>query len=299
MYPLEQSRESLALRVQVTHKIVQGLRVDQTRDLDNGNDTVTWDLRTGGHKLNMPMLVDKRSDTPAFFHPIKVDHNLISDARDLVSFGPDGNMRVRDHRELYFRTLRAALEQHWIQSDDNKEDFLIASDIPMDLYCKNFSESIARTLGLDPEVQAKLAAGAAYFYISLFGIREFETKHHQRVARVTRIPIERLMEWYPGIHGFDSLHNLCQYLVEVIDNPRLQKLSPAQLFNMMGNGWVGAAPVEVSTAALEYPPLWIAMIIVAADDRALRNSRVGKLVNRLPRDKDPRDFIRTIVSYIV
>lgn len=305
MYPILSSYETMALKPFALNQILKGIATDNLRG----------ELSTSDMKGISPVRVlnRKESATPAFAHPLIVTNNEISiiskgdrqvivDARTMVSATYEG-IKIRDPREYQFRLVRAALEQHW-QHDNARMDLQVVSDIPMAIYCRYISEGLSQRLALDPETQAKLAALAGIFYCQLFeGLPSPEamSRNLAITARVTRIPVSRILEWFPNMAEeqptFTSLTHFCNYVVDQVANPRLGKLNPAFLFAAMGS-WPSQAGNEVMQCALEFPPTWLAMCYMAIDERSLRNSRIGRLMQGYSKGDEARLFQRGVSQLI-
>lgn len=305
MYPILSSYETMALKPFVLDKILKGIATDNLRgELSNSDMKGIAPIR---------VLQRKDSDTPAFAHPVIVTNNeinsiygddrqVIVDVRTMVSATYEG-VKIRDAREYQFRLVRAALEQTW-QHDNARMDLQMVSDIPMAVYCRLISEALTQRLGLDPQTQAKLAALAGIFYCQLFeGLPSPEamSRNLAVTARVTRIPVATILEWFPMMAEeqpvFSSLHHWCGFASEQIGNPRLNKLNPAFLFASLGS-WPSQSGNEVMQCALEFPPTWVAMCYMAVDERSLRNSRIGRLVQNFNKGDETRLLQRGVNQLI-
>ena len=292
MYPYSNPYEALALRSYSIDKIVKELR------LANVNGQVhSADIENFGF---VRTLIDKKSDVPVFGHSVIFDETVYVDVRNLIgSVSANGEYRIKDRNEYNFRVLRAALEVSWSNDVDFRDNLISVSDLPLELYTKWFSEGITQRLGLDPETQAKLAVVAGIYYLGCVE-SEMNDKQWQRavamVARVTRIPAQRIVEWFPEPLSFHSVEELTMYLSQHLDNPRLGKMDSGLLYSILANGWFTHHGSEVMGTALEMPVTWIACVYHAVGDRALRNSRIGKLLQRVAKGDSGQQFQRTILS---
>lgn len=294
MYPYNNPYEALALRSYSLDKIIKELRLAdangevQRAELDNMRFVRT--------------LVDKKSSVPIFGHPIIIGDMVYVDVRSLVSAtSADGEFRIKDKGEYNFRVLRAALELQWSMDEDFKDELISASDLPLELYTKWFSEGITHRLGLDPETQAKLAVIAGFFFLGCVEGEHNEKIWHRNiamVARVTRVPAQRILEWFPTQLKFNSIEALTHYIADELDNPRLVKMDPALLFGILTSGWYTQHGSEVMGVALEMPVTWTACIFHAIGDRSLRKSRIGVLLQRVDKGDRSELFQRSILSLL-
>tara|TARA_B100001057_G_scaffold463613_1_gene517787 strand:+ start:28831 stop:29712 length:882 start_codon:yes stop_codon:yes gene_type:complete len=292
MYPYQNSYEAIALRSYAVDKIISGLRLAKADRQLAGAETEGF-----GHVLTV---VDKHSDLPFFAHPIVDGGDVYVDVRPLISVvSQHGDYRVKERAEYNFRVLRAAMELRWAESEDYRDQLTSISDLPLELYCKWFSENITRRLGLDAETQAILAGVAGFFYLSCVE-KEMNDRVWQRnvaiVARVTRIPAGRLTQMFPDPISFQSLDELAMYMANEMDNPRLGKMNVGLLFSILTPGWFTHHGPEVMGVALEMPVTWMACVYHAVGDRALRNSNIGRLLQRTK--ADPAQYQRAILSLL-
>ena len=294
MYPYNNSYEALALRSYALDKIIKELRLASANgEVQNADVPNMGMVRT---------LVDKKSNVPTFGHPIIIEDMVYIDVRSLVSVvSADGDYRIKDRGEYNFRVLRAALELYWSNDEDFKDSLVSASDLPLELYTKWFSEGITQRLGLDPETQAKLAVIAGFFYLNTVEGTINEVMWQRNIAmvsRVTRVPAQRVIEWFPNQLSFSSIEELTMYIREELNNPRLVKFDPALLFGILTTGWFTQHGSEVMGAALEIPAVWIACVYHAVGDRNLRKSRVGQLLQRIDKGDRTQLFQRSILSLL-
>jgi len=292
MYPYSNPYEALALRSYSIDKIVKELRIAKVNGQVHNADYKGFNfVRT---------LIDKKSDVPVFAHSIISEDEVYIDARSLIgTVSAGGEYRIKDKGEYNFRVLRAGLELHWNRDADFRDNLISISDLPLELYTKWFSEGITQRLGLDPETQAKLAVLAGIFYLGC-AEPEMNDRAWQRsvamVSRVTRVPAQRVIEWFPEPLSFHSVEELTMFMRSGLDNPRLGKMEPGLLFNILANGWFTHHGNEVMGTAIEMPVTWIACVYHAVGDRMLRNSRVGKLLQRVSKGDSASDFQRAILS---
>lgn len=296
MYPFLSSYETLALRHFNLDAIHSGLREDSLRH------ELKPALGSFGY---IKTVVNKHSNTPQFAHPVVINKDgeweCYVDMRGSVAqTSASGEFKVKDSREYNFRALRGALEHAW-QMDEVRDQLRVASDVPIEIYTRNISETLTQRLGLDPEHQAQLAVLAGFFYLGLFESSTDEKLYQKNlaiVARVTRVPASRILEWFPEPMDFENLEQFCYKAQEYIQTPRLKALNPPFMFAIFGNGWFTQNGNEVLCAALEFPPLWIACCYYAVDERAMRNSRIGKLLQRVSKGGQDRLFQRAVSTLI-
>lgn len=294
MYPYNNPYEALVLRSYSTDKIVKELRIAGAQgQLRNAESKGLGFIKT---------LIDKNSEVPVFGHTVIFEDTAYIDVRGLISVtSSNGDYRIKDKAEYDFRVLRAALELSWNNDDDFRDNLLSISDLPLEIYTKWFSEGIAHRLGVDPETQAKLAIVAGMFYLGCIE-SEVNDKVWQRnvaiVSRATRVPAQRLLEWFPEQLHFSSVDELAMYIAQHLDNPRLAKMNSGLIYSILANGWFTQHGSEVMGVALEMPCTWIACIYHAVDSRALRNSRIGKLLQRSAKGDSAQQFQRAILSLL-
>lgn len=278
--------DTLACRAYNVKQIQSELRMAIVED-----NTIMLETPSG---KSIPAVFGLRPDNksvPTFAHPIPVYINEKEDApyffvdtRSLVKANPNAprGYSINNPTEYNFQIKRAALN---LAYNSDPSSFMGLGDLTPLVFCRWLTDMIVRKLGLDPSDQVRVTTVTLFYWYSLFQESETETfteKEKMRIitklTQITSIPSSLSMEVIDSIPVIKDITEYVQTLQLVISNPRLDKLSPALLFAMIGNAWFGANAKEVAAVALEHPPTFVAMVATALDSRSFKKSAIGELV---------------------
>ncbi|WJJ55200.1 virion structural protein [Xanthomonas phage RTH11] len=177
------------------------------------------------------------------------------------------------------------------------------NDISARVFIRLLSEALVRRLSLGPAEQQAIAAVCGLFYFSNFVQGEVDAEEKERIAvavsRITRISPQSVMRFYEGdVPQADSLDGFCNALRHVVQNPRLERVDAAFIITLMGGVWFGGQARMVVAVALEYPPVWLALIYQALTDRSFHGASLTKMVETENRGNAGAQFIRDVGSYL-
>jgi len=191
-----------------------------------------------------------------------------------------GEWVIRVPYEFNFAVLRATLAYLWASGDQRHIQSL--SRLPCMLFARWIADSISRRFGLNPETQMKIAVVAAIHYIKLFSDDDIATVDKVRtigiIAAATDMSssnIETIMQQIDGTGT--SLEDLSENIINVADTPRLEGFNKDILLTAVTGVWYGANGRTVAAVALQYPPVWISMLLAASIIRGFAQSGIAKL----------------------
>lgn len=248
------------------------------------------------------MVTDQTPDIPGFAHPVVVSDTprggeVLIDARPYTTKQRDGEWKIRSREEFQGEVNRALLTQHWII--DGPTDFLALGDIPLKLYLNWIGGMVSRHLAVDPLTQWKVGALAGLFYLTLHysGPEDLTdtqiAKMADKVARAMRGSVEDVLAL-----AEDGLPMNVEGFVNAIrsrtESVRLENVSVAYLFNVVGGSWFGNNAKEKLAIALEHPPTWIQLVDAAMNDRTYRKSGLAQMVATFVRPTEHKDFTRSV-----
>jgi len=189
----------------------------------------------------------------------------------------------------------------WIKDESIRQDFLRTGDIAAQAYISWVSNSIASKLGLDLDVSRELQIITGVFYAHLFHDAEdaLSTKGKEKIARLiqrwTRHPADMVF----GV--VDQVPYMCMmddYVKAIIgyfsSNTRVSQINVGFLVMTLGRSWFGYGAQEISAVAIEYPPVYLALIEAACNAKVWRKTHLGKLVERLNTGKAADEFSRSM-----
>lgn len=246
---------------------------------------------------------------PFFNHPLPVKVEGVSVhgavprefAVDVRNFGkwyaPNETFIVRNNPEYSWNVKRAILNQLWLT--ERTEVLRDVSTIPAAVYASLISECIARRFALDPAEQATIAVVACYFYYCLFTddaqFDEFEmNKVAGTIARVTRVPADKVFSIIDGMKVLHSLEELCTACREKTQSIRLDDFNVGVLIAICSGTWFGTNARENLAAGLEHIPTWIMIIMASLSEATFKRSVLAKLSVRFDKGGAGDNFVKSM-----
>lgn len=291
---------------EVSEKLKAGVYSGAFRQLSvllkNTDQTVMLYLLQGGNS--------SADVVPYFNHPFPVkgdqkDHHTgeanINFAVDVRHFGkynaPNETFVVRNRSEYMWNIRRALLNQLW--RTERAEIFRDISTIPAAVYSSLISESIARRFALDPSEQAIIAVVACYYYHCLFSDeKEFDeftlNKIVGTIARVTRVPADKVFSIVDGMRVLTSLDDLCQACREKTASIRLEDFNLGVLVAVCSGTWFGTNARENLAVGLEHVPTWLMIVMASLNDATFKRSVLSKIVVRYDKGGAGASFIKSM-----
>lgn len=224
------------------------------------------------------------------------------DVRGITRATGESSYKILSGAEFEGSVLRGALTKAWM--DGGASDMRRFHDLPAKVFIRLLSEVICRQLHLPPEDQLGITAACGLFYFSNFIADETLSADELdrivvAVSRITRIRATQVQDYYAGeLPRVTNLATFCDAMRHITKNPRLEKVDPAFIITLMGGIWFGGDARRLVAVALEYPPIWLALVYQAATDRSFHGSRLTKMVEEENRGNASASFARQIVDYL-
>lgn len=228
---------------------------------------------------------EHNSEIPTFSHPfrIEVDNVLFYfiDTRAFMKENRDGSMRFTNVTDYQFQLTRAILNAQW---ETEPRDLVNTGELGPLVFCRWLSEAIVRRLGLGPAEQAQVMTITLFFWHSLFreGGDEFEEKEKMRILtrlnQISSIPTNLSMAIVDEITVMPNITSYTEALIRIVNSSRLEKLTPALLFAMLGGSWFGFNAKETIAVATEHPPTFLSIVASSLSSRSYRKTILGRLV---------------------
>lgn len=236
----------------------------------------------------MPFLIDP-TDTTQLFDYIAID------IRATTRIDRGGELKIINESEYEFQLMRGLLMA--VARLEGGNPLLSLGELPPIVFVNWLSQVITRRLGLTPAEQVKIKIVTMFYWQSLFHDVEkdaFDEGEKRRVVTklnsMTQIPSTLSFEISDRAKPMYSLENYTAGLVELIDTPRINSLTPGLLLSMLGGSWFGGNVKETVAVALEHPPTFLAMIHQALKERSYRKSQIGSLVYDNDKRNRGREF---------
>lgn len=244
---------------------------------------------------------------PLEFHSTKGTAVAV-DVRGVTKLTGERNFKIIVGGEYEGAILRAGLTKAWL--DGGATDMRRFNDISARVFIRLLSESLVRRLNLSPSDQQAVTVVCGLFYYSNFIandqierndslVRDEKDRIAVAVARLTRINPQTVSDFLSGdVPMITNLDSFCDALRFVVDSPRLQNVDGAFVMTLMGGYWYGGNARQLMACALEYPPVWLALIYQALNDRSFRSTQLSKMADVENRNNSGAQFIRDVASYL-
>lgn len=226
------------------------------------------------------------------------------DVRGVTKAVGETQYKIISGAEFEGAVLRGALTRAWI-ADDGASAMRRFNDIAARVFIRLLSESLVRRLGMTAHDQQAVVVTCGLFYYSNFinAGGSLDPMEKERIAvavsRLTRISPQTVADLLAGdVPAISDLDSFCDALRFVVKNPRLEKVDAAFVMTLMGGLWFGGNARQVVAVALEYPPVWLALIFQALTDRGFHGAQLTKMVELENRNNSGAMFIRDVGSYL-
>ena len=252
------------------------------------------------------LVTEQLTQVKAFAHPIVHSFNgdaaIYIDVRGVTRFDRSNGELIGSSDYAYLLSRARLMDVAWV--DDNPLDLLNLSDLPMKVFSRLLSENLGRRMNLDASVQVWVQIAAAYFYLcqfyNLVGVEQDDLiKHAKRVSRATGVVLTMVMDVITAVGPMMTIQAFADAVKTHSGSIRLESLSPAIIYTMLGGIWYGPNNVENVAVALEHPPTFTAMLYAACNDRSYRKSILAQIVQRVDRRGDlSKVFVQNVMRLL-
>jgi hypothetical protein len=245
-------------------------------------------------------LADGTTITPRpFVQPILLEHDgveyLIADVRSCTRYNKQDGRAVITNPTLFKREIiRTILESVWITG--GATDILNLGNIQVQIFSSWISELFTRRFGLDATQQIQISVIGAFYYLCLFSEAD---KIDQRrlipiIVRATRTGAPFVLETLRDIDYIANIDELLDVIPRLVSTTRLDGVTPDVFITMLGGSWFGPNNAILAGTAVEYPPVWNALVYLALTENANRATGIGKIALRKERDPLTREYLAAL-----
>lgn len=247
---------------------------------------------------------------PVFRHPLSQEVQSIPYTyidlrpyRGTLKLNADGTTDFVNEGSVGIIFRRAVLEMAW--SEGNIDAFYFNVDVPLAIFAKWLTGLLKNKLNLNELVAEKLKAITAYYYYCLHcDTKDFNDRRHEvfcvKISRILNIPYQKLDLWLRPVGYMANLDDYCKALAEFGESLSLKRIDKRILWTLTSTSWFGSSEVREQLAvALEYPPMFIAMIYSAcAGEKQYRKAWLTQLIDREGRNLKTDDFVARVNDLI-
>ena len=260
----------------------------------------------------LKLLIGNAEEIPPVVHPLsfsdrpenrELSQTVVIDVRAMVR--PQRGTRsyqVVNQHEYRFLLLRGQLSALW--NHRQQEQLGNAHTLPASAYGRWFSQGLTHRLGLTAEDQVTATLLSTCFYLNSFYPEEqinnalLTDRRLLQLGRLTYTSPDQIAHLKESFATLVTLEDLIDSLKEQIDNPRIELLNYGLLVGILTYGWYGANGKEIMAVAMEYPPTWIAVVMIALTSRVVKNSPISRLLTPFTRKGVDQDFLKAMARQL-
>ncbi|QQV92082.1 virion structural protein [Klebsiella phage vB_KpM_FBKp24] len=247
---------------------------------------------------------------PIFRHPFAQDvqgvpytYIDLRPYRNVLTLNSDGSVDFNNEGSAGIVFRRAVLEMAW--AEGNTDAFYFNIDVPLAIFAKWLTGLLKNKLNLNEMTSEKVKAITAYYYYCLHCAEaDFNERRHEvfciKISRILNIPFQKLDVWLRPVGYMANLDDYCKALAEFGESLSLKRMDKRILWTLTSTSWFGSSEVrEWLAVALEYPPMFIAMIYSScAGEKQYRKAWLTQLIDREGRGLKSDEFIGRVNDLI-
>lgn len=260
-------------------------------------------LTSPGMIAGVKIIPPGKGDFPPFSQPLTktqvptMEADVVIDGRQLLR--ADGQAVKLD--TLNHAILTANLTSMWINGGPSfRKDMLNLGDFPARVFGQWLSQALTLRLSLDMAQAAMLRAATVVYYIQLFQPLPDNATDDDRdkilIRAVRSIPgmdYDTLLGVLGTIPQLKDISDYVEFVKKVIDSPRTEQLNVSLIYIALGFSW-GPQYREAVAVALEYPPVFFALVTTTCKQRSYSKTGLGKIIERVVKRDDDREFVKNV-----
>lgn len=201
-----------------------------------------------------------------------------------------------------FYKLYGRLIHRWLGGYSS--DFKNLGAIAPTVFIRWLSGVIVSRLNLTPYDQVGVTAITGYYFYCLF-LHEHDVTDAERmkiavqVARVTAMQPNKVLEYIDRVKSAPmDINGYVQALRDAVESSRVERLSPALIYQMIAGHWWGAHARETISVALEYPPAFYAILFTAFTNKGVRRAIFAEQALKIKRGDEDEQFALQVARFI-
>jgi hypothetical protein len=161
-----------------------------------------------------------------------------------------------------------------------------AGDLATVVYGKWISGLLHVKLHTDPRATQEAQILASLYYMQQFITEEQYTPqlaeaYALKIARIYGLPAKQIVAFLANVNYMAGLGGFCDTLRNKINAGSIALVEPRFMFTMASASWFGGVDSRMLvTTALEYPPVFIAMVIASTRERNYKKTVIAEITQR-------------------
>lgn len=259
-----------------------------------------------GEGVDIKFVTDKHDDVDTFVHPYwrQVEDVVYIDTRGYSTVTADGTHTFRSGEEKDFWFYRAKLELAWMRND--RTELYTAFQFANEVFVRWLTGLISHQFKLAPIHETRLMCCVALFNIGRYfdkieGFRMVE-KYVQQITAQYRLDVNTAFE-IADLCGGTFPRNVDEF-VDLVHRANisgaLQSFNRGTLANILGSSFfLVANAAQITALAIEYPPAFVAMVLMAFKHTTLANrTQIGIRAKDTASGQKDKYFIRAVEAVL-
>lgn len=286
----------------------QILEVLVTSDLKNANLGVM--ANNGINVVFVTGLHAEEEKIPPFVHPITIDNfkgqkYIVVDIRaykNTINRYPtykEFEENIKNKSDYLVLKSSAILEQYWNAEDPARlrARFKFAAQV----YAAWVGQAVNRLFALDFHDQYRVMAIAVYFYYTRFVTTAKLEREELNIAvnhtiKVTGLSATEIYNIFEKIPELNNIDDFCKAVRELVENVRLANFTPESLLEAIKNTYFGNNAKDYIRIALEFPPIWIAIVFGVLTEKTFKSSPLYKVIETQAKKASVDEFTMNFMT---
>lgn len=231
----------------------------------------------------------RSKDIPAFEHPVQINEPgrptyWVIDLRPYASKIKANKDVIPEEGNINLLVKRTLLEMYW--NKFGSKQLAHAGDLPLVVYARWISGLIGIRCHLDEGSKQKVMILSAYFYLCQHTPTEDMTPKTEeafalKIARSFRLQPNEVLSFLKDVPYIGTLSQFCTALQTHVYDKSLGVVDTRFLITITMTSWFGGADARsLVAAALEFPPVFIALVLAGGKEKLYRKTIISEIVQR-------------------
>lgn len=230
----------------------------------------------------------------------KDNKDIIVDIRPFSRTTPQGDTVINNLVEYRFNMDVALLTRKWMD-----DELHLPEDLLIKCWVRWLGTSLIAKLNIEPTLQPNVNIISAYYLYCMLNRQDSPIDNPNQLRKVAGMIAKATQTTTITVYDLLSVievpvNNLGSYITTLQNysgSSRFENLSPGFMFTLVQYGWYGAAVIKTCSAALEYPPIFVAMVYNAIVQDGYNKTSLGRIVKDMQR-ADVEYFSKTISTVL-
>ena len=218
-----------------------------------------------------------------------------------------GETVVNNQTQYDFAVRLGELTAYWVKNAETRGDLMRASDLPASVFIGWLTGAITDKLKPAEDVARDLKILTGIYYAHLYhGADEVMSERGKTtvvklVTRWTREPVQFVQAMVEQAQYMNMLPDYVNEIQRIFStNTRLATTNQGLIIYALGATWTGFRAIDYTTVAIEYPPVFLALVEAACNPRLhWRKTGLGRRAETAGgTKKEGADFVMALAKLV-